>query len=703
MLNRKTICIVLNGVFFIVFSLVVNGQSSGIVIEGKADLTLHNFDEHKIGLTGDWEFYWNQLFDPADFTNGSVTPSKKFIAIPSLWNAYQLENQPIGRFGFATYRITVTFPSNEDLFVLKMPKAYSSYKLFINGKLMIEVGKVARQQENTQHRRFDAIIPFAPKKGQVNEIIIQVANFYHKNGGLDKIPVIGNPAMMLRENDIKKSSDAMLWGSLIFIGLAFLFLFTMWRKDKAILFYALLALFWAYRNMSDGYAPLVEWLPVLSWELNAKFEYIALYLSLLFGSLYFNVVFKRKSHPNYKTINYWICGVFIVITLFSPNSYFTYILMPFLLIMLLNGIYTIWVIYKSMIDQNRSSLFAFASIITAVIVFITHLYIFYLEQDAYGFYINVGYLAVFLFSAMLLGVRFSKGFFKLATLQVETNDQKEELAAQAELLKSVNNKINSQRVLLEERNEEIKAINGDLETKINERTARLKRSNKELDLFLYRASHDLRRPISTILGIDEIANLTVSEKSALELFNKVQNTALSMDKMLKKIISISEIYNHPLALQNISKNIIENTIKNQAKYFALDNHLTDYELVIELPQQVYSDIFLINKITTYLIENCFMFSPADKSKTVCIELRFFVKNQILNLIVADNGRGIRKDQIDKVFDMYFVGSEASKGNGLGLHIVKKAVKKLQGSIAVESKVDAGTKFSIQLNPIETGC
>ncbi len=695
MWNSKIIPIILWGTLLFVPN--GNAQQHRIAMNGNADYSNHDFSKSKVALSGEWEFYWKQLLSPEDFDTHKNTLDTKYIGIPSLWNDYNIDNQKINHLGFATYRLQFRLPADEDLLVLKVPKAFSSYKLFINGKLKIEVGKVGSSVKETRHERFDSIIPFITRPNQQNEIVIQVANFYHKNGGLAKSPVIGNSTMMLKENDIKKSSDAMLWGSLIFIGLAFLFLYSLWRKDKAILFYSLFAIFWAYRNMSDGYAPLASWLPFVGWELNAKIEYVALYLSFISASLYFNIVFKKKSHPKFKIIIYWLSAIFIVLTLFSPNTVFTHFLMPFFLAMLINGIYTVIVVYKSMIDQNRSSLFALASISIAIIVFLAHLYTFYLEQDSYAFYFNVGYLLVFLCSAMLLGVRFSKGFFKLASLQVETNEQKEELEAQAELLKNVNNQINNQRQLLAERNEEINAINSDLEHKINERTAKLKKTNKELDLFLYRASHDLRRPVSTILGIDEIANLTVKEKNALELFGKVQNTVFGMDRMLKKIISISEIYNHPVNLQTITNPVITNTIQSQAKYFASLFPKKNYNLEVDLPEAIYSDFFLINKITTYLIENCFTFSPADNTKKLEINIKFFTENNRVCLTVTDNGKGIKKNQFDNIFDMYFIGNESSKGNGLGLHIVKKAVNKLEGSIKVESEIDCGSTFWIELN------
>ena len=68
----------------------------------------------------------------------------------------------------------------------------------------------------------------------------------------------------------------------------------------------------------------------------------------------------------------------------------------------------------------------------------------------------------------------------------------------------------------------------------------------------------------------------------------------------------------------------------------------------------------------------------------------------IKIVLSDNGTGIAPDIQKKVFEMFYRGTNTSKGSGLGLYIVKNAVKKLSGSILLESKEGEGTTFSIDL-------
>jgi signal transduction histidine kinase len=100
---------------------------------------------------------------------------------------------------------------------------------------------------------------------------------------------------------------------------------------------------------------------------------------------------------------------------------------------------------------------------------------------------------------------------------------------------------------------------------------------------------------------------------------------------------------------------------------------------------------MIKIILENLVENSIQFSTPYKPY---ITLRAYQIASDCIIEVEDNGQGVQKDLGDRIFDMYFRGSERSKGNGLGLYIVKKAVEKLKGSIMADTSVIAGSRFII---------
>jgi signal transduction histidine kinase len=72
------------------------------------------------------------------------------------------------------------------------------------------------------------------------------------------------------------------------------------------------------------------------------------------------------------------------------------------------------------------------------------------------------------------------------------------------------------------------------------------------------------------------------------------------------------------------------------------------------------------------------------------------------LTFTDNGIGIKKEYLDKVFDMFMRGTEKSDGSGLGLYIVKQTVERLNGSISIHSVAGEGTKISLLIPNLASG-
>lgn len=264
----------------------------------------------------------------------------------------------------------------------------------------------------------------------------------------------------------------------------------------------------------------------------------------------------------------------------------------------------------------------------------------------------------------------------------EILDQKEEIRVQTDGLV--------------EANKTIAKINKDLEQKIEDRTSALTQAYKELDTFFYRSSHDFRRPLTTFMGLAEVAKITIKDPNALELFDKVKETAQNLDKMLIKLQSISDVGAQQLVYKEVFlKEIFDgicdgfrNELDQKSIKTVFENHLT--RSFISYPA-------MIKTILENLVENamqfCAKYDPYILLKTSNSDDR-------LMLEVKDNGQGIDSQYHDRVFEMYFRGNERSKGNGLGLYIVKKAVEKLHGTIEFESNAGEGSVFRISL-PLQT--
>jgi signal transduction histidine kinase len=96
-----------------------------------------------------------------------------------------------------------------------------------------------------------------------------------------------------------------------------------------------------------------------------------------------------------------------------------------------------------------------------------------------------------------------------------------------------------------------------------------------------------------------------------------------------------------------------------------------------------------------IISNAIYYHDLKNNPFVEIHLSRDVDSLIIS--IEDNGSGIKKEYLPKIFDMFYRGTSDSEGSGLGLYIVKGILKKLNGSIAVESEIGKGSKFTIRLN------
>lgn len=255
-----------------------------------------------------------------------------------------------------------------------------------------------------------------------------------------------------------------------------------------------------------------------------------------------------------------------------------------------------------------------------------------------------------------------------------------------------NEEIRSQSEELIEANTTIANINKELEYKIEHRTQALTQAYKELDTFFYRSSHDFRRPLTTFLGLAEVANVTVKDPNALDLFEKVRETAVNLDKMLVKLQSISDVGSQELVFKEVLvKEIFDNLSHSFSKELKKKNIKTITDLRLNHPFISYPA--MVRTIIENLFENAIQFCGVEDC---FIRLKAYENGQYVIMEIQDNGQGISREYIDQVFDMYFRASERSKGNGLGLYIVKKAVEKLDGKIKVSSIAGAGSTFTVML-------
>jgi signal transduction histidine kinase len=278
---------------------------------------------------------------------------------------------------------------------------------------------------------------------------------------------------------------------------------------------------------------------------------------------------------------------------------------------------------------------------------------------------------------------------KLIQSNEELNIQTEEITAQRDMLYEMTTE-------MERNQKEIIQMNLDLEKKVAQRTKELSDAYNELDTFIYRSAHDIKGPVTTISGLVYVALMDVKEEKSVMYLNKIKDQTKKTLDLLTRITSISEFKNKPANHQLIDFNIIELRIN---KYLAEEEEVEFVDVKINLPDKstiFYSDQKYIELIILNLLDNGIKFRDSFKNKKPYVILDVNVKDEYLTIRVEDNGIGIHDNLLPLIYNMFFKGTDRSKGSGLGLYIVRLIVEKLGGQISLENHEKNKTVFLVKI-------
>ena len=218
--------------------------------------------------------------------------------------------------------------------------------------------------------------------------------------------------------------------------------------------------------------------------------------------------------------------------------------------------------------------------------------------------------------------------------------------------------------------------------------------NKELDSFVYSISHNLRAPLMSVLGLLDLAKNENDSVIIHQYHDMMKSSVCKLDDTLKEILEYSRNARQGLVVDEIhfEKTINDNFERMQ---FMPGYERIKKEIFIEGDSQFFSDRYRLSLILNNLISNAIKYSDPAKDESF-INIAIQLDPEKASLTFRDNGIGIEKSYIQKVFNMFFRATETNEGAGLGLYIVKEAVEKLCGTIQLESQPGKGTTFKIEL-------
>jgi PAS domain S-box-containing protein len=221
----------------------------------------------------------------------------------------------------------------------------------------------------------------------------------------------------------------------------------------------------------------------------------------------------------------------------------------------------------------------------------------------------------------------------------------------------------------------------------------LKVRNIELDNFVYKVSHDLRAPLSSVLGLVNLARLPGNTDNPMDYIDIIGEKISALDHFIGDVLSHSKNLKMEVNISKVDLNKIIDQTFTDLSYLEGAKEMKR-GLKIE-GIDFYSDHWRISEIFRNLISNAIKYRQLY-NKHPEITIKVHVDHLRADISFADNGIGIDERNLTKIFEMFYRATEQSDGSGIGLYIVKNAVEKLGGQISVASKPEQGTRFNILL-------
>ena len=222
----------------------------------------------------------------------------------------------------------------------------------------------------------------------------------------------------------------------------------------------------------------------------------------------------------------------------------------------------------------------------------------------------------------------------------------------------------------------------------------LKERNEQMDLFLYKATHDLKGPLASVKGILDIA-LQNCQQSEIDQYIRMALTSTDkLDKALVDLLHVTRLNKADLIVEQVNcKELVEEIL------FSLqhmpESRQVEFDITVEEPAAFFTDKNTLTTILQNLIVNAIKYKREGVEAHV-VSVHLHPHEEGIQLRVSDNGEGIKTEIQGKVFTMFYRGNKKSKGTGLGLYIVKQGLDKLGGILKLKSVYGKGTEFLLYI-------
>ncbi|MCI0750612.1 MAG: sensor histidine kinase, partial [Flammeovirgaceae bacterium] len=564
------------------------------ISKGQLVASQHDFKKGELRLAGEWEFYWNQLLAP-DFTE-STTPV--YLQVPGSW--HRQGNYDL--LGFATYRVQLVLPAHQQGLSLIFPIINSSAKIWINGVLVTETGKVSADKKNYEAKLANTIVSLPDYTKQI-EVVVQIANYTYFSSGMGRTPIIDQSASVFTRMSIAKGIENFFAGSLMAMFVYQLILYFLYHRGKPYLWLGLICLGVALRAMivHGGSFLLPDLFPNVSWEVWKKLEFGSVYLMIMLFPLYIYHLFTEQAPrwPLYFFVS--VAGILGVTTLVTPQYIYGQLLDICHLSLLLTFIYAVYSIVRAWRAGNEDAriiLFGVLASFPFILIEILKNSIYIPIEISFMYLVELGVLVFLLFQVYLLATHHAKSFKRLEVL------------------------------------------NTSLEKVVAERTEELVTANSVKDKLLSVMSHDIKSPLNSLRGILQLYNKgALTQQEFGEFTRQVEGDLGKTSILVENILywTASQLKGIQMRKEYFDLRAL---IEENVQLFKTIADRKEIQLQFAVPHMMLRwDRNVLNLVLRNLISNAIKFSFEKSS----IDIVVTPSGDQLHITVRDYGKGIDEE------------------------------------------------------------
>ncbi|PYE48869.1 hypothetical protein HUB98_16350 [Paenibacillus barcinonensis] len=696
-------------VWFYIVAAVVVGLVTGYVVlsetdspkfqskEGILDLTHVQLSANPQKLTGEWAFYWQELLSPEDIRVRSAREGNQdqWINVPSSWSGYRLKGEQLGGTGYATYRLVIQLSEQDrkERLALRLPSIFHAYKLWVNGELLAQVGTVG-QDKNSMTPHLATKLLFVQPENDTLELVLQVSNFQHNRGGITKYIELGGSDVLTTKTNLSLATDMFITSSLLVIGLYNLLVFMLRRKDRAPFYFGLFTVLLGIRSLLNGELVLTQWLPHFPWELQFKIEYLILCVSGYIITMYFDCIFPNYVSRWFRFASWIATGAFCILVMVTPALIYTQFLLIIGVMVVLHMLYLMVGLVQVALQRMEGALiFLLVSVVTLITVINDFLY--YNGWSLIGNTSPLGLLIFTIAQMILLSSRFTRTASNEERISRELQDANDKLIEMNTGLERT----------VDERTRALSTAHDDLRTSYD----RLLHSEQGRKKLLAYITHDLRMPLSSMLGYVEAIQDRVKPERNEQYLKYIRENTIRINRMIEELSFLSHLETGQVSYRMEPVQIIpflhdffeqyELVVRDAGLDFILD--IGDVEEQRSNLPVVEMDAKRVEQALFNLVSNAMKFTSSGGLVRIALSVEEVNHARHAIISIQDSGMGIPSDQLEQIFERNYRYDRPGLGNGiegsgLGLAICREILLAQGGTVRAESDGKMGAAFYVTL-------